>query len=318
MMKIVVLDGYTLNPGDLSWDELAELGDLVVYDRTPAKLVAVRAAGAEVLIINKVELGENEMANMPDLRYVGVQATGINVIDLDAARRRGIVVTNVPAYSTPSVAQHVFALLMELTRRIGRHDALVRQGAWTHCPDFSFWETTQIELTDKVFGIIGYGNIGRAVAGIAKAFGMSVLVHTRTPKPAEATEVRFVSLNELLAAADVVSLHCPLSPQTEQLINAERLALMKNTAYLINTGRGPLVDEKAVAAALLTGKIAGAGLDVLSKEPPTAENPLLKAPNCFITPHLAWATLSARKRLMDAVVANVRAFLDGKPQHQVN
>ena len=317
-MKIVVLDGHTLNPGDLSWDSLAELGELVVHDRTPAELTLARAAGAEVLIPNKVVLGAAEMAALPGLRYIGVQATGVNIIDLDAARQRGIVVTNIPAYSTPSVAQLVFALLLELARGVGRHDVQVRQGAWTRCPDFAFWETPQLELTDKVFGIVGFGDIGRAVARIAVAFGMRVLVHTRTPDPVASADVTFVGLNELLTAADVVSLHCPLTPQTEKLINAERLVMMKNSAYLINTGRGQLIDEAALAAALRNGEIAGAGLDVLAKEPPPADNPLLQAPNCFITPHLAWATLAARQRLMDTMVANVRAFLEGHPQNQVN
>lgn len=315
-MKIVVLDGYALNPGDLSWAGLGALGNLAVYDRTPAHLTLERAAGAEVLISNKVVLGATELAALPGLRYIGVQATGVNIIDLKAAREHGIVVTNVPAYSTPSVAQHVFSLLLEMVRGVGRHAELVRQGAWTNCPDFTFWETPQVELAGKVFGIVGYGEIGRAVARIAAAFGMRVLVHTRTPDPA-AVDVEFVGLDPLFAAADVISLHCPLTAQTEGLVNAERLSLMKKSAYLINTGRGPLVDEAALATALGNGAIAGAGLDVLAKEPPSEDNPLLSAPNCFITPHLAWATLAARQRLMDTLVANLQAFLDGRPQNQV-
>jgi len=316
-MKIVVLDGQVLNPGDLSWDGLAELGELVVYDRTPSGLAVERATGADILISNKVVLGAAELAALPDLRYLGVQATGVNIIDLEAARERGIVVTNVPAYSTASVAQHVFALILELTRGVGRHAELVRNGAWTNCPDFAFWETPQVELAGKILGIVGFGDIGRAVARIASAFDMRVLVHTRTPDSTVSAEVSFVSLEELLAKADIVSLHCPLSPQTEKLINAERLELMKGSAYLINTGRGPLVDEAALATALSRGDIAGAGLDVLAKEPPPADNPLFDVPNCFITPHLAWATLAARQRLMDTVVANVRAFLAGEPQNLV-
>jgi glycerate dehydrogenase len=317
-MKIVVLDGHALNPGDLSWDGLAELGELVVYDRTPTGLIVERATGADILITNKAMLGAAELAALPGLRYLGVQATGVNIIDLGAARDRGIVVTNVPAYSTASVAQHVFALLLELTRGVGRHAELVRNGTWTNCPDFSFWETPQVELAGKILGIVGFGDIGRSVARIASAFDMRVLVHTRSPDTSVSAQVSFVSLGELLAAADIVSLHCPLSPQTEKLINAERLKLMKGSAYLINTGRGPLVDEAALATALHRRDIAGAGLDVLAKEPPTADNPLFNAPNCFITPHLAWATLAARQRLIDTVVANVRAFLDGTPQNQVN
>jgi glycerate dehydrogenase len=309
-MKIVVLDGHALNPGDLSWDGLAELGELVVYDRTPVESVVERATGADILISNKVVLGAAELAALPGLRYIGVQATGVNIIDLEAAHARGIVVTNVPAYSTPSVAQHVFALILELTRGVGRHAELVRNGAWVKCPDFSFWDTSQVELAGKIIGIIGFGEIGRAVARIATAFDMQVLVHTRTPDGLLST-VRFVDLEELLAESDIVTLHCPLSPQTERLVNAERLRLMKNSAYLINTGRGPLVDEAALAEALYCGEIAGAGLDVLAKEPPAENNPLLNAPNCFVTPHLAWATHAARQRLMDTVVANVRAYLDG-------
>lgn len=316
-MKIVVLDGYALNPGDLSWAALGELGELVVHERTPPELTLERAAGAEILIPNKVILGERELAALPALRYIGVQATGVNIIDLDAARTRGIVVTNVPAYSTPSVAQQVFALLLELTRGAGHHAQRVRRGAWSRCPDFTFWETPQVELAGKVFGVVGFGDIGRAVARIAAAFGTRLLVHTRTPDRA-ASEVQFVGLDELFANADVVSLHCPLTAQTDRLVNAARLATMKKTAYLINTGRGPLVDEAALAAALHDGVIAGAGLDVLTKEPPSADNPLLSAPNCLITPHLAWATLAARQRLMATVVANVRAFLDGAPRNRVN
>ncbi|MGW8312786.1 MAG: D-2-hydroxyacid dehydrogenase [Desulfuromonadales bacterium] len=316
-MKIVVLDGYTLNPGDLSWEGLKKLGDLVVYERTPAELTLERATGAEIMISNKVHLGLEEMTALPLLRYIGVSATGVNIIDLDAARRHGIVVTNVPAYSTPSVAQHVFALLLELARGVGRHADLVRQGSWSNCADFTFWETPQLELAGKVFGIIGYGAIGRAVARIAAAFDMRVLVHTRTPD-ATADAVEFVGIDELFATSDIVSLHCPLSPQTENLVNAMRLASMKNSAFLINTGRGQLVDEQALATALRRGDIAGAGLDVLTREPPSADHPLLHVRNCYVTPHLAWATLAARQRLMDTLVANVRAFLDGAPQNQVN
>lgn len=317
-MKIVVLDGYALNPGDLSWGELSAFGELVVYDRTPPELVLQRAAGAEFLISNKVVIGATEMAALPELRYIGIQATGVNIVDLQAARERGVVVTNVPAYSTASVAQHVFALLLELTAEVGRHAGRVRQGMWTTSPDFTFWETTPVELAGKVFGVVGFGDIGRAVARIARGFDMQLLVHTRSPNPSAFPNVRFVELEQLLQESDVVSLCCPLTAATERMINAERLALMKKTAYLINTARGLLVDESALAAALQRGGIAGAGLDVLSKEPPSADNPLLNAPNSFITPHLAWATLAARQRLMGVIVENVRAFLDGKPQNQVN
>jgi len=316
-VKIVVLDGYATNPGDLSWDGLAECGELVVYDRTPAELTLERAAGATVLISNKAILGAQEIAALPELRYIGLQSTGANVIDLEAARRHGVVVSNVPAYSMSSVAQLAFALLLELARGVGRHAERVRQGAWTNCVDFTFQETPQVELTNKVFGVVGFGDIGRQAARIAAAFGMRVLVHTRTPAPATYPDVSFVELDQLLNESDVVSLHCTLTPETELLMNSERLAMMKASAYLINTSRGLLIDEAALAEALNIGKIAGAGLDVLSQEPPPADNPLLKAPNCYVTPHLAWATLAARQRLITVVVDNLRAFLDGRPQNQV-
>jgi glycerate dehydrogenase len=316
-VKIVVLDGYATNPGDLSWEGLAELGELVVYDRTPAELTLERAAGAEVLISNKAFLGAAEMAALPELRYIGLQATGVNAVDLNAARTHGIVVSNVPAYSTSSVAQHAFALLLELARGVGLHAELVRQGAWTNCPDFAFQKTPQVELTNKVFGVVGYGDIGREAARIAAAFGMRILVHTRTPDPVAYPDVNFVKLDQLLSASDVVSLHCPLTQETASLINAECLALMKTSAYLINTSRGRLVDERALAEALQRGVIAGAGLDVLSEEPPPADNPLLTAPNCYITPHLAWATFAARQRLIGEVVENLRSFLAGTPRNRV-
>lgn len=316
-MKIVVLDGYTANPGDLDWSPLAALGELIVHERTPAALTLERAAGARVLLTNKVILGAREMAALPELRCIGVLATGYNVVDTVAAKERGVVVTNVPAYSTPSVAQHVFALLLELTRGVGRHADLVRAGRWSASPDFAFWATPQVELAGLTIGIVGFGAIGQAVARIALAFGMRVLVHTRTPNPASWPEVDFVGLDALLARADVVSLHCPLTEETRGMINAPRLAAMKSTAYLLNTGRGPLVDEAALAAALKAGQIAGAGLDVLSVEPPPADNPLLTAPNCIITPHLAWATRAARQRLLDVAIDNVRAFLEGKRQNVV-
>lgn len=317
-MKIVVLDGYATNPGDLSWDGLASYGELTVHDRTPAALTVERAAGAKVLITNKVFVGADEMAALPELAFIGIQATGVNVVDLDAARKHGVAVTNVPAYSTASVAQHVFALLLELVRGVGRHSDRVRQGAWSSCPDFAFQETPQIELAGKLFGIVGFGDIGRATAKIAAAFGMRVVVHTRTPDPQAFPEIRFVALEQLLAEADVVSLSCPLTPETENLINAERLGLMKETAYLINTGRGLLVDETALADALRNGDIAGAGLDVLSQEPPPVDNPLIGTPNCFITPHLAWATRAARQRLINEIVANLAAFVDGELRNRVD
>jgi glycerate dehydrogenase len=316
-MKIVVLDGYAANPGDLDWAPLAGLGELTVYERTPAALTVERAAGAQALLTNKVVLGTTELAALPELRYIGVLATGYNVVDTVAAGARGIVVTNVPAYSTPSVAQQVFALLLELARGTGRHAALVREGRWSAAPDFCFWEGPQVELAGLTIGIVGFGAIGQAVARIALAFGMRVLVATRSPDPAAWPEMSFVDLDQLFIQADVVSLHCPLSEETRAMVNAARLAQMKPTAYLINTGRGPLVDEVALTAALHAGQIAGAGLDVLSQEPPRATNPLLAAPNCVITPHLAWATAAARQRLLATAVANLQAFLAGQPQNRV-
>ena len=317
-MKIIVLDGHATNPGDLSWDGLAEFGKLTIYDRTPPALTVERATNAEVLMTNKVFIGAAEMAALPELVYIGIQATGVNVVDLDAARQRGIAVTNVPAYSTASVAQHVFALLLELVRGVGRHNEMVRQGAWTNCPDFAFQDTPQIELAGKVFGIVGFGDIGQVTAKIAAAFGMRVVVHTRTPDRRTFPDINYVTLDQLLTEADVISLSCPLTPETEKLINAERLCLMKETAYLINTGRGLLVDEAALAHALRKGVIAGAGLDVLSSEPPPADNPLLDAPHCFITPHLAWATRAARQRLIDELAANLKAFLAGESRNRVD
>ncbi|TLM65292.1 MAG: D-2-hydroxyacid dehydrogenase [Deltaproteobacteria bacterium] len=317
-MKIVVLDGHAANPGDLDWSPLAALGELTVHDRTPVALTVERAVGAQVVLTNKVPLGAAELAVLPELRCIGVLATGYNVVDVAAARACNVAVTNVPAYSTPSVAQHVFALLLELTRGTGRHADLVRRGRWCTSPDFAFWETPQVELHGLTFGIVGFGAIGRAVAGIARAFGMRVLVHTRTPDRSTFPDIAFVGLDELFREADVVSLHCPLTEETRALVNPARLGEMKPGAYLINTGRGPLVDEPALAAALQSGRIAGAGLDVLSQEPPPADNPLLSAPNCVITPHLAWATRAARQRLLDVAMANVKAFVEGKPQNRVD
>jgi glycerate dehydrogenase len=316
-MKIVVLDGYAANPGDLDWAPLAELGELTVYERTPAELTLARAAGAQAVLTNKVVLGAAELAALPALRYIGVLATGYNVVDTVVARERGITVSNVPAYSTPSVAQHVFALLLELTRGAGRHAALVRSGRWSAAPDFCFWEGPQVELAGLTIGIVGFGAIGQAVARIALAFDMRVLVNTRRPAPALWPDLTFVDLDRLITEADVVSLHCPLTEETRGMVDAARLGRMKPSACLINTGRGPLVDETALAAALHTGQIAGAGLDVLAQEPPPADHLLLTAPNCVITPHLAWATTAARQRLMATAVANLRAFLAGQAQNRV-
>ncbi|MDW8309896.1 MAG: D-2-hydroxyacid dehydrogenase [Verrucomicrobiales bacterium] len=316
-MKIVVLDGFTLNPGDLSWDGLRALGECTIYDRTAPHETLARAAEAEIVLTNKVVLNREHLARLPRLRYISVLATGTNVVDLAAARERGIPVSNVPAYSTMSVAQATFALLLELTHHTGHHAQAVREGRWSRCPDFSFHDFPLIELAGLTLGIIGFGSIGRAVAEIAHAFGMSVLAHNPSPKPAPPW-VRFTDLETIFRESDVVSLHCPLTPQTQSLVNATRLALMKPTAFLLNTSRGPVVDEQALAAALNAGRLAGAGLDVLSVEPPPPDNPLQGARNCIITPHYAWATGAARRRLMQVTIENVRAILAGRPQNVVN
>jgi glycerate dehydrogenase len=317
-MNIVVLDGHTLNPGDLAWDELHTLGQLHVHARTQPADVVARALDAEVLLTNKVVLDRQAITALPKLRYIGVLATGFNVVDTVAARERSIPVTNVPGYSTRSVAQVVFALLLELTHHVGHHAQTVRAGRWSRSEDFCYWDTPLIELDGLTLGIVGFGQIGREVARIAQAFGLRVLIHSRT-RPAELPPgAEWVSLPELLARADVVSLHCPLTPDTRHLINQERLALMKPAAFLLNTGRGPLVDEAALADALNAGRLAGAGLDVLSVEPPPPTNPLLSAKNCLITPHIAWASKAARQRLMQITAANLRAFLAGQPQNVVN
>ena len=319
-MRIVVLDGHTLNPGDLSWAELESLGDCAIHERSSPEQVVTRAAAAEIVLINKVELPETTLAELPRLRYVGVTATGYNVVDTAAARRRGIAVTNVPTYGTPSVAQMVFAHVLNLTQRVAHHAETVRRGRWCECEDFSYWDYPLIELDGLTMGIVGFGRIGQAVAKLALAFGMNVLAcDVRSEAAASAPAgVEFTDLDDLFARGDVVSLHCPLTDRTRHLVDARRLAMMKPGAILINTARGPLVDADALAEALDAGRIAGAGLDVLAVEPPRPDNPLPAAKNCFVTPHIAWATRSARQRLMAAVVANVRAFLEGRPVNVVN
>jgi glycerate dehydrogenase len=315
--KIVVLDGYTLNPGDLDWAPLHAIGDCTIHDRTPLKQVAERAAGAEIVLTNKALVQRDAIERLPALRYIGVLATGYNVVDVVAAREKGIPVSNVPGYGTASVAQHVFALLLELTQRTGHHTQTVRNGRWSACPDFCYWDFPLIELAGRTLGIVGYGEIGRAVARIGLAFGMKVIASTRTPRAAT-DGVEFVPMEELFHRADAITLHCPLTDDTKGLINSARLSLMKPTAFLINTGRGPLVVEADLAAALNSGRIAGAGLDVLSTEPPPATNPLISAKNCLITPHIAWATREARERLLGIAVGNIQAFLAGQPRHVVN
>lgn len=317
-MNIVVLDGHTLNPGDLNWAGLQALGDCRIYDRTSAAELPARAADADALITNKTPLNRETIEQLPKLKYIGVTATGFNVVEVAAAKARGIPVTNVPAYGTRSVAQTVFALLLELTQRAGHHSRTVHDGRWVVSPDWCYWDFPLVELDGLTLGIVGYGRIGQAVGRLAEAFGMKVLVTTRTGAVPPGANVGVVDLPTLLRTADVVSLHCPLTPETKGLINAERLALMKPSAFLLNTSRGPLIDDAALARALNSGQIAGAALDVLSVEPPLVDNPLLAAKNCVITPHIAWATKAARARLLDMTVANLRAFIAGAPQNVVN
>jgi glycerate dehydrogenase len=307
-MHIVVLDGFTLNPGDLSWEALSASGVCTVHDRTAPEEVVLRARDAEAVLTNKTPLTRGILAALPRLRYIGVLATGYNIVDVDAARERGVTVTNVPAYSTMSVAQVVFAHLFNLTHRMGHHTMAVREGAWSACSDFSFADAPLVEVSGLTMGIIGLGRIGTAVARAAVAFGMTVLAHDPSHSGDVPPGVRMVSLDEAFALSDVLTLHCPLTSSTRGMVSRERLAMMKPASYLINTSRGPLVDEEALAETLEAGALAGAGLDVLSREPPPADHPLLRARNCHITPHIAWASTAARKRLMAEVAENLAAF----------
>lgn len=316
-MKIVILDAYAANPGDLSWDEFAALGDLTVYDRTAQEDAAARIGDAEVVFINKVRLTDEIFAACPNLKLVSILATGYNIVDLAAAKRRGITVCNVPGYSTRAVVQMTFALLLEICQQVGLHSGAVHTGRWQSCPDFCFWDRPLIELDGKTMGIVGYGAIGTAVGTVAQALGMKLLVTARHEKPVP-EGARFVSLPELLAQSDVVSLHCPQTAENARMIDAGALAQMKDGAILLNTARGGLLDEQAVADALRSGKLLAAGMDVVSAEPIRADNPLLTAPNCFLTPHIAWAPLETRRRLQAISAENLRAFLAGKPQNVVN
>ena len=311
-MKIIVLDGYGLNPGDLNWEGFETLGELTVYDRTLPSELMQRAAGAEVLITNKTLITAENMADLPELKYIGVLATGYNVVDIDAAKDRGVVVTNIPAYSTASVAQMVFAHILNITQRVGYYADENKQGRWTKNADFCYWDTQLVELQGKKMGIVGFGNIGQATAGIAQAFGMEVCVYSSKPQFVLPSGIKKMDLDELFMECDVISLHCPLTPDTKEMVNAERLSKMKKNAILINTGRGPLINEQDLADALNEGRIAAAGLDVLSVEPSVEGNPLLTARNCFITPHIAWATLEARTRLMEIAVQNLKSYLNGQ------
>lgn len=318
-MKIVVLDGYALNPGDLSWVNLLNLGEVVLYDRTPADKIVERSLDAEVLITDKTPFTEDIIERLPDLKYIGVLATGYNIVDTAAAKKRKIIVTNVPAYSTMSVAQLTFALLLELCHHMQKHSDSVLEGKWADSLDFCYWDFPLIELSGKTIGIIGFGNIGKKVADIAAVFGMNIIASSRhETDQSDRKNFRWAELNEVLEQADVVSIHCPLLPETKGLINAGNLRRMKRSAFLINTSRGPVVVEQDLADALNNGIIAGAGIDVLSAEPPSKENPLFKAKNCLITPHIAWATKEARVRLMDIAVNNVVSFINGNPVNVVN
>ncbi len=317
-MQIVVLDGFTLNPGDLSWDLFKKLGEVTIYDRTPVELIQERSLGATAILTNKTPLNAEFFAQILGLKYIGILATGYNVVDIDAAKRHNVIVTNIPTYGTRSVAQLTFALLLELCHHLQGHSAAVRSGAWTAAADFSLWNGNLVELADKTMGIIGFGRIGRQVAEIAAAFGMNVIgCDSSKSNPEGMKNFPRVELRELLTESDVVSLHCPLLPETREIINKQTLGWMKPTAFLINTSRGQLVAEPDLAEALNNKTIAGAGLDVLATEPPLPDNPLLTAKNCVLTPHIAWATKEARTRLMAIAVNNLEAFLSGKPVNVV-
>jgi glycerate dehydrogenase len=318
-MKIVVLDGHTLNPGDLSWDNLESLGDIVVYERTATEFIRERAAGAEILLTNKTPLHDELLSQLPELKYIGVLATGYDVVDVKAAKKRGIIVSNIPSYGTDSVAQMVFALLLELCHHVQNHSNAVRSGEWNKSKDFCFWKHPLVELSGKTMGIVGCGRIGLQVARIASAFGMNVAAYSRSRSGNVAMpNFRWAELSELFRTSDVISLHCPLTAETEGLINLANLSLMKSSAFLINTSRGKLISDADLAEALNHDRIAGAALDVLSEEPPKESNPLLTSKNCIITPHIAWATKEARARLLQTAVDNVEAFLSGQPANVVS
>ena len=316
-MQIVVLDGHTLNPGDLSWAGLHELGQCQIHDRTSPDDIVQRAQEAEIVLTNKTQLSKETIAQLPKLRYIGVLATGYNVVDVKAAHKQNICLTNIPAYGTVSVAQMVFAHLLNLTQHVAEHGQSVQAGDWSRSRDFCYWNFPLVELAGLTMGIIGLGRIGQTTARLALDFGMKVIYFDVEKSITPHLNAQAVDLETLFRESDVVSLHCPLTDSNFRLVNEQRLQLMKPTAFLINTSRGPLIDERALTDALNAGKIAGAGLDVLSREPPEADNPLLKAKNCYITPHIAWATKAARQRLMDIALTNIRAFMNGKPQNVV-
>ena len=317
-MKIVVLDGYALNPGDLSWDFLADFGEYTVYDRTPEDQIVSRIGDAEIVLINKTPITAATLDACPSVKLICVLATGYNVVDTVAAKAHGIPVCNVPDYGTAAVAQFTFALLLELCHQIGHHAQTVRDGKWCACPDFCYWDTPQMELAGKTIGIIGFGRIGRAVGRIAKAFGMHVIAYNRSQCDEGRAISTYVSLDELLATADVISLHCPLSAENTGMINADTIAKMMDGVILLNTARGPLVEEAAITAALEAGKVRGFACDVVSSEPMKESNPLKSAPNCIVTPHMAWAPVESRQRIADCTQRSIRAFLEGHPVNTVN
>ncbi len=317
-MKIVVLDGYTLNPGDLSWKSLESLGDCEIFDYSASEEIIPRAKNADIVLTNKARLSKKVIDQLPGLKYIGVLATGYNVVDIETATKRQIPVTNVPAYSTESVAQMAFAHMLNLTQRVGHHDQTVKEGRWAKSRDFCYWDTPLQEINDLILGIVGLGQIGQAVARIGQGFGMHVMAYDIHPPDPLPVGIELFSLEVLLEYADIVTLHCPLTTDNVKMINKTTLSRMKKSAFLINTSRGGLIDEQALAEALNNEQIAGAGLDVLSEEPPRADNPLIKAINCFITPHISWASYAARERLMDIAVDNVAMFLDGELQNVVN
>ena len=320
-MKIVILDGYTVNHGDLSWDGLKEFGDLTIYDRTPKdpEVILSRIGNAEIVLENKINMSREIMDRCPNLKYIGEIATGYNNIDIAAAKEKGIVVTNIPAYSTPSVAQLTIALLLEICHHTAHHNELVHQGSWTSCADSMFYDHTYplIELSGKTLGIIGFGQIGQSVARIARAMGMDVIAFSRSVREEGKALAEYVSADELFARSDVISLHCPLFPETKGIINTENIAKMKDGVIILNTSRGPLINEEDLAAGLKSGKVYAAGVDVVSEEPMRADNPLLSAPNCFITPHMAWMPTEARTRLINIAINNLRAFVSGHPINNV-
>lgn len=317
-MKIVMLDGYTTNPGDLSWDFLKKYGDVEIYDRTPKEKILERVKDADIIITNKTPLNKEILENLPRLKFVELLSTGYNIVDYTYLKEKNIPVSNIPAYSTEAVAQLVMAFLLELTMNVGLHSRSVKNGDWTRSRDFCYWITPLTELSGKTLGIFGFGRIGLAVAKRANAFGMNILSYTPRVKESSPDYVKFTSLDEMLKYSDAVTMHCPLTPETENIVNDDFLNKMKDGAYFINTSRGAVVDENALAKALNNGKLSGAGLDVLSTEPPSENNPLLKAKNCFITPHIAWASFETRQRLISILEKNMESFINGTPQNVVN